>query len=72
MRRIDRLILGSIALGIWTLIVIALAPQPALSQSDMRTNLMALVSEELGKVACRFEGTAATGGTISGDFRCHM
>lgn len=72
MRRIDRLILGAIAIGIWTLIVITFVPQPANSQSEMRSNFMSLVSQEISKVDCRFEGTTAAGGTISGDFRCHM
>ena len=73
MRTMDRCILGSIALGIWALVgTLLLAPQPASSQSAALNNLLAIATQQIARLDCRFDGSTSNSGSIVGDFRCHL
>jgi hypothetical protein len=73
MRKIDRCIFGAIAIGIWTLVgAILLGPRPAVSQSSSVSSLMAIASEQLSRLECKFDGNVSAAGAVAGDIRCHL
>jgi hypothetical protein len=73
MRTIDRCIFGAIAIGIWTLAgAILLGPRSAASQSSAVSSLMAIATEQITKLDCKFDGNVSAAGAVAGDMRCHL